>query len=148
MLAGGCICGSVRYQCGPAVLSYKCHCLDCQRASGSAFVALFWSLSDQFSFRSGEPHFHHMTLDSGRKISRGFCPSCGSPVVAKLSSLPQVIGVIAASLDDPSQYTPQYETWTSRAQSWDLLDPSLESLSENFTLEIVRRHLASRGPAA
>ena len=40
-LSGGCICGAVRYTIndGPLFV-HACHCQDCQRFSGSAFVVL------------------------------------------------------------------------------------------------------------
>ncbi|MHB1737065.1 MAG: GFA family protein [Acidithiobacillus sp.] len=33
------------------------------------------------------------TADSGRKVSRGFCPKCGSQLFAKLEMLPDIIGL-------------------------------------------------------
>ena len=148
-LTGGCPCKAVRYQYrGSPVLSYKCHCLDCQAASGSGYVALFWGWADTFSFIAGEPRYHHAVSNSGRDVSRGFCARCGGPLVANLSTIPAIIGILAATLDNPRQFRPEYEVWTARALPWDTLDPELENLSENFTADIVRRRLASREPAA
>ena len=37
---GGCLCGAVRYESeGAPVFSLQCHCRDCQRSSGTAYIA-------------------------------------------------------------------------------------------------------------
>jgi len=37
---GGCECGAVRYECSAEpMMMFKCHCRDCQRVTGGAFVA-------------------------------------------------------------------------------------------------------------
>ena len=38
-LAGGCICGAIRFECDmEPFIMLNCHCRDCQRVSGSAFA--------------------------------------------------------------------------------------------------------------
>jgi hypothetical protein len=38
-LTGGCACGAVRYECATeSVMAFNCHCRDCQRATGGAYV--------------------------------------------------------------------------------------------------------------
>jgi hypothetical protein len=42
-LSGGCACGAVRYELtAPALIVHACHCRDCQRLTGSAFVISLW----------------------------------------------------------------------------------------------------------
>ncbi len=41
--SGGCTCGAIRYECSTEpVVSWQCHCRDCQHASGSAFSAILY----------------------------------------------------------------------------------------------------------
>ena len=38
-LTGGCACGGLRYRlAAPPMFVHCCHCIDCQRQTGSAFV--------------------------------------------------------------------------------------------------------------
>jgi hypothetical protein len=40
--SGGCSCGAIRYECSAEpIMTFKCHCRDCQRVTGGGFVAGF-----------------------------------------------------------------------------------------------------------
>jgi len=41
---------------------------------------------------SSDVRYYDLTADSGKKISRGFCPTCGSPLFALIEAMPDVIG--------------------------------------------------------
>jgi len=148
MLTGGCACRAIRYEYdGPLLLSYKCHCLDCQAASGGGHAALSWARMGEFSFVRGRPKFHRGVGSSGKEVARGFCGTCGAPIVALLGVLPGILGILASSLDEPAAFQPRYEIWTSRARPWDVLDPALERLEGNFPAEIARRYLVGQQPS-
>jgi len=138
---GGCACGAIRY-CftGDPVLEYKCHCLDCQLASGGGGVAAIWVLADGFTLIRGEPRYWEIIADSGRKIARGFCADCGTPVLVRIS-VPGIMGIFATSLDQPERFRPEYEIWTSKARSWDDLNKDIPHFEENFSVDVVRRRL-------
>src|SRR5438034_7500414 len=63
--------------------------------------------------------------DAGGKTHRGFCPDCGSPILAKPDAVPHLVAIRTASLDDPSWFNPQVDVWTSDAHSWDQMNPAL-----------------------
>jgi hypothetical protein len=75
----------------------------------------------------GEVKWYERLGDSGKPISRGFCLACGSQLFHKPSVAPGIIGVHAGTLDDPEQYKPQINIYTSRAAWWDWMDPALPS---------------------
>jgi len=129
-ISGGCICGAIQYECdADPLLMLNCHCRDCQRASGSAYAAILAAPKAAVQLR-GELHYHGIVGGSGKLIQRGFCPTCGSQVTMKLELLPDVLGLQAASLDDPSIYRPAMDVFTSSAQPWDHMDPSLQKYSD------------------
>ena len=49
-MKGGCLCGDVRYSAsGEPVVTSVCHCRDCQRRTGSAFVEVVAVPKEAFS---------------------------------------------------------------------------------------------------
>ena len=72
---------------------------------------------------------------------------CGTPVATRLGVLPLVMGVPALSLDSPSVFVPEYETWTSSVRSWDALDPSITHFEGNFTGDFIEQRLLGAGNA-
>ena len=125
-LSGGCACGAIRYECNvdPAIM-LNCHCRDCQRASGSAYAAIVAVPKAAVQIR-GEPRYHGIVGEAGKLVERGFCPTCGSQVTMKLGRLPDLLGLQAASLDDPSVYRPAMDAFVSSAQPWDHMDSSIQ----------------------
>ena len=79
---------------------------------------------------TGEVKFFDAPTDAGNTVSRGFCPTCGSPVYSTNSSMLGMVFVRASSLDDPDIFTPEMVVYTKRAPRWDLVDPALPSFEE------------------
>jgi hypothetical protein len=139
-LDGGCACGSVCYACrAEPILAYKCHCRDCQRATGSAYAPVLWVYAAGLTL-TGELRYHTVTAASGRELKRGFCPDCGSLLLIKPDA-PGIVFIVASSLDDPSVFAPSFEIWTSRAQPWGALDPNLRHFAEQFTPDVFPQSL-------
>jgi hypothetical protein len=77
--SGGCQCGQVRYEITEEPQAvYTCHCLDCQRLTGSAFSLGIVVPEKAFRLKGIEPRRLQRTADSGRVNTRLVCPECGS----------------------------------------------------------------------
>ena len=125
VLSGGCACGAVRYTSrGPALFALNCHCRDCQRESGGAFVPVLAVERAGFEF-DGTPRRYTRTAASGYATTRLFCGDCGSPVFGFPGSAPELVTIRAGSLDDPSVFEPAIDVFTDSAQPWDCMDPDL-----------------------
>jgi hypothetical protein len=109
----------------------NCHCRNCQKATGSAYAAIMVVPRDAVRI-SGELRYHKMVGNSGKAVERGFCPICGSPVAATLERLPEVLGLQAGSLDEPSRYKPMMDIFTDSAQPWDCMSPETEKRPQGF----------------
>ena len=60
--SGGCACGAVRYDCSAEpLLSFNCHCRDCQRTSGSAFALVLMVPTGAFTITKGTPRYYRVT---------------------------------------------------------------------------------------
>ncbi|MHA1524246.1 MAG: GFA family protein [Alphaproteobacteria bacterium] len=140
--SGGCLCGAVRYKCqtDPVVTGF-CQCTDCRKSSGSGHSAHLAVPLDAVKI-SGEVAKYDRPADSGNMVTRAFCPKCGSPVYSTNSAIPQMIVFRASSLDDPEIFPPEMVVYTSRAPSWDRIDPDLPAFATNppgGPADIIRR---------
>ena len=125
LLTGGCQGGSLRYECSAApLLSGNCHCRDCQKATGSAYVPVFAVPARALKI-TGEVKYYESRADSGNTFSRGFCPTCGGRVLGRTSGMPQFMLITAGSLDDSTCFKPTMDFFTSSAQPWDHMNPEL-----------------------
>jgi hypothetical protein len=130
-LLGGCACGAIRYECdADPVIMMNCHCRDCQKASGSGYAAIVVVPKAAVQFR-GELRYHKVVGQSGKTTERGFCPNCGSQIIVKSEGRPEVLGLQAGSLDDPTIYHPMMDVFTSSSQPWDHMDPKLQKHSHS-----------------
>lgn len=142
---GGCACGAIRYECSAEpMMSWKCHCRDCQRATGSAFVAGMIVPATAFTFTKGEPKYYGMKSTSGSTIYRSFCPRCGAGIGGKSDGFPDIMGVRAASMDDPSGFEPLADIWTRSAQPWDYLHPESPKYEQALPEEDIPKLLVAR----
>ena len=115
---GGCQCGKIRYEITAApLLTYTCHCLDCQRLTSSAFSMAIVVPDTGFRLMGVAPRPLQRTTDSGRVATRLVCPECGSWICG----MPGPDGtrrVRAGTLDDTSWVRPTEHFWTRSKQAW------------------------------
>lgn len=123
---GGCACGAVRYEiAGEPVFANHCQCRDCQHKSGTGHGSYLTFPDKRAVTLTGRTTSWDMVGDSGNVKTRGFCPTCGSPVSLTFAAMPDLFTIHAASLDDPSRFAPQAVTYASRGYVWDHLDPAV-----------------------
>ena len=123
--SGGCLCGEVRYETNAEpIVGLQCQCRDCQKRSGGGHAS-FLAFPKAMVTLKGPVKYHSNTADSGNLATRGFCAECGSPVVGLSSGMPEMIAVMAGSLDDPCSFAPQMVAYAARANPWDMIDPAL-----------------------
>ena len=122
---GRCACGAVRYEASvEPLMAGTCHCRDCQRSSGAGGTPALFVPKAALKV-TGEVRYYAVTGDSGNAVSRGFCSTCGSPLFGRPAIMPDVVGIRAGSLDDPSRFQPGVDVYTSSAQPWDTMNPDL-----------------------
>src|SRR5215467_7103070 len=81
-LSGGCACGKVRYKLtNDPLIVHACHCRDCQRITGGAFVINIW-MEKQFveTTSKGEPKSFRLEGGTGQAHDVFFCDRCGTYV--------------------------------------------------------------------
>ncbi len=132
-LEGGCACGAVRYRLESApMFVHCCHCLDCQRQTGSAFVLNALIEADRMSLLSGQPQPTAMPTDSGRPHTVHRCPTCGTAVWSEYGGRPQVRFVRVGTLDDPSALKPDVHIYTRSKLPWVTLPDSVPRFEDYY----------------
>lgn len=124
-ITGGCLCGAVRYEIeAEPVVIRTCWCTDCQKfAAGNATVNVVFPAEAVAIV--GELTGYASVADSGNRMRRGFCPTCGTPVTTGSEARPHLLGIRAGTLDDPETGKPHMTIWTKSAPSWAAIDPRL-----------------------
>src|SRR5687767_10724619 len=113
-----CRCGQLRATCeGDPVRISVCHCLDCQKRSGSAFAVQARWPDDQVVV-AGEYREWMQTADSGSRITCRFCPTCGSTVAYVIDTWPGVTAVAVGAFADPQFPAPKFSVWEVRKHAW------------------------------
>ncbi len=130
---GGCLCGQIRYQFEAApVAAVHCHCVDCQKATGSGFATVFGLAVEDVSLADADGlQSFTVTADSGQTVTREFCGQCGSPLFTRAQNNPGFLWIKAGSLDDSSWLVPTDSCWTGSAQNWAPADSSLTQHTGN-----------------
>ena len=99
---GRCACGSVRYRLtSDPLFTHCCHCLNCQRQTGSAFVINLLIEADRVELLAGDPQPVDVPRDDGSKQRIYRCATCQVAVFSEYTR-PEVRFVRAGTLDDPS----------------------------------------------
>ena len=83
---GGCSCGAVRYRlASDPMFVHCCHCLNCQRQTGSAFVINLLMEADRVKLLAGEPQPVDAPRDDGSTQRIFRCPDCQGAVAKEAS---------------------------------------------------------------
>jgi hypothetical protein len=121
---GRCACGAVRYRLtSEPLFVHCCHCLNCQRQTGSAFVINLLIETDRVELLSGEPHAIDVPRDDGSTQTIFRCPDCEVAVYSEYAH-PGFRFVRAGTLEDPSQVEPDVHIYTRSKVSWVTLPES------------------------
>jgi len=123
---GGCACGAIRYETsGEPIVELHCQCRDCQKRSGTGHGSYLTFRNRAEATTTGDAKTWRVAGDSGNEKIHAFCPTCGTPVYLTFAAAPDIFVIHAASLDDPSLFSPRMITYTIRGHAWDTVDPSL-----------------------
>lgn len=152
-LTGGCSCGAIRYRLTSApMFVHCCHCKDCQRQTGSAFVLNALFEADRVELLSGAPENVTMPTDSGRPHVIYRCPACKIAVWSTYGGRPQILFVRVGTLDEPSSLPPDVHIYTRSKLPWVRLPegaPAFEVYYDSKTLwpaeSLVRRSAVFAG---
>ena len=107
-----------------------CHCLDCQRRTGSAFSIAAFFTRDRVEI-TGESGSYERPSASGFPVRFHFCAECGSNVFWLPARMPDRIGVAVGAFADPEFPPPAQSVWSRDRHGWIGLPADMPVFSEN-----------------
>ena len=120
-LEGGCACGAVRYRLtSEPLFVHCCHCLNCQRQTGSAFVVNVLIETDRVEVLAGDPQPVIVPRSGGKKQRIWRCPTCQIALFSQYTRR-QVRFVRGGTLDDPAAVSPDVHIFTRSKLPWVVL---------------------------
>jgi hypothetical protein len=118
-LTGGCACGKIRYELAAApLIVHACHCRDCQRLTGSAFVINLWIERELVKVGRGRPKSFALKGGSGRPHEVFFCGTCGAYLWSRYHPAGDALFVRAGTLDDAKAVRPDVHIFTRSKLPW------------------------------
>jgi hypothetical protein len=125
-----CSCEQLRVVAdGEPVRVSVCHCLACQRRTGSAFAVQARFNADRVRTEGRYTEYVRVSDDGDARIFC-FCPECGATVFYKIPSAPEMIAVPVGAFADRAFPAPTRSVWESRRHPWVHLPEGIEHDSE------------------
>ena len=129
---GGCACGAVRYRLtSEPLFVHCCHCLNCQRQTGSAFVVNVLIEDDRVELLAGEPEPVAVPRGGGKKQRIWRCPACQIAVFSQYTRR-RIRFVRAGTLDDPAAIEPDVHIYTRSKLPWVVLPESVPAFATYY----------------
>ena len=94
-----------------------CHCLACQRRTGSAVGAQARFPAGRVRIEGSHREYARVS-DAGEGRTYSFCPVCGATVFYVIDGQPDLIAVPLGAFADPSFPEPTVAVWESRQHPW------------------------------
>ena len=153
-MPGGCACGAIRYRVTEKpLIVHACHCLNCQKLTGSAFVINLWIERDFVEANDASRlKSHRLTAGSGQAHDVCYCPECGTRLWSSFEAVPgDTILLRAGTLDDPAAVTPDVHIYIRSKLPWVRLPEGARAFEAMYKLSDVwpdetrarfRRHIS------
>ncbi|WP_316675973.1 GFA family protein [uncultured Tolumonas sp.] len=129
MLKGSCLCNAIQYEIegelGPTMM---CHCSKCRKANGSAYAINAAVKTDQFRFFKGQELVSEFESSPG--VFRSFCKQCGSPLLSRRPSQPDIVRLRIGTLDTPVDIKPLAHIFVGSKASWDEIHDDIPQYDE------------------
>jgi hypothetical protein len=123
-----CSCGQLKAEVtGDPVRISICHCLACQRRTGSVFGEQARFPRENVSV-SGASTVYVRAGDEGTKARFHFCPTCGATVYYELESLDAFLAIPVGAFADPGFPTPWVSVYEERMHRWVVPPPEAEHI--------------------
>lgn len=123
-----CTCGQLKVTVSAEPIRVSvCHCLDCQRRTGSVFGAQA-RFPREAAHVSGESSMFSRIGDEGGRAWFHFCPHCGATVYFAVEAQEESIAIPVGAFADPSFPAPTFSVYEERMHSWVRMPEDIEHI--------------------
>lgn len=105
-----------------------CHCLACQRRTGSVFAAQARFQREAVTVSGASTEFVRVG-DEGGKARFHFCPHCGATVYYMVDEMPESIAIPIGAFADPSFPAPAFSVYEDRMHAWVRMPEGIDRLA-------------------
>jgi hypothetical protein len=105
-----------------------CHCLACQRRTGSVLGVQARFAEEQVTIEGASQQFVRVSDDGEGRATFHFCPGCGATVFYTAEGMPGMVAVPVGAFADPSFPAPTLSVWEERRHSWVQLPDGIEHM--------------------
>lgn len=124
-----CSCGQLQARVSGEPLRVSvCHCLACQRRTGSVFGAQARFAADAVTI-SGRAKEYVRVGDAGSRVTFRFCPECGATVYYTLEAFADAIAIPVGAFADPSFPPPTFSVYEERMHGWVRMPDGIERMA-------------------
>ncbi len=128
-MKGSCLCGEIRYEIDGDIIGVNyCHCVQCRKASGSAFATNAAVATADFHISHGLGRLSAIESSPGKK--RYFCSGCGSPIYSQFDNAMDTVYVCIGTIDDDSELRPDVHIYVASKAPWYEIRDDLPQLQE------------------
>jgi hypothetical protein len=126
MYQARCSCGVVVLTLnGAPEMTIACHCLDCQRRTGSPFGVGAYYQAERVEISGTSREFARSTA-SGGTMRNYFCELCGATVYWRAEKFKGMIGIAVGAIADPGYPSPDRSVWEQSKHHWVEIAPAHE----------------------
>ncbi len=124
-----CSCGQLRADVTSDPIRVSvCHCLACQRRTGSVFGAQARFAAQSVTI-TGEAREYVRAGDEGSRITFRFCPACGATVYYTLERVEDAIAIPVGAFADPGFPSPAFSIYEDRMHAWVAMPPGVTRIA-------------------
>ena len=154
-LTGGCFCQAITYRLAASpLIIHACHCRDCQRLTGSAFVINLWIERQFVEGDHARAKYYRLTAGRGHPHDVFYCESCGTRLWSHYHRAPgDTLLLRAGTLDDPAGVAPNVHIFTRSKLPWIELPKGVPAFAAMYRIaelwppesqERLRRNVAAK----
>lgn len=129
MYHGSCLCGAVKFNISTQIKDIVyCHCSLCRKAQGSAYATNGNIEEKNFHFLSGKANLS--TYQASETQTKLFCKTCGSPIMSKNTSTPDIVRIRLGTIESNINECPEAHIFVASKANWDKICDDLPQYNE------------------